>query len=246
MISFVLTFTALLFVVTFTPLAALIAFPWTWISGSADFLYGLAMCIARGGLWLAGVRVKVQGRERIDSDATYIFMCNHVSNLDPPILIPKLPRRTSVLVKKELFQVPILGRAMLMGDLVAVDRRNREVAVNSMKHAEEVMARGLNMTVFPEGTRSTDGHLLPFKKGPFYLAMDSGIPIVPVTILGSETLMPKGSSTIHAGTVRLVFHPPISPAQFSEKEELIAAVRRAISSELLPAGLREPDLDAAP
>jgi len=106
------------------------------------------------------------------------------------------------------------------------------------------MARGLNMTVFPEGTRSMDGRLLPFKKGPFYLAMDSSIPVVPVTILGSEMLMPKGSSTIHAGTVRLIFHPPIFPAQFSVKEELIAAVRRAISSEL--PGLREPDPNATP
>ncbi|HWC18203.1 MAG TPA: lysophospholipid acyltransferase family protein [Terriglobales bacterium] len=243
MISSVRTFAALLFAVIFTPLAALIAFPWTWISGNADFLYEVAMWIARIGLWLAGVRVSVEGRERIDPDATYIFMCNHVSNLDPPILIPKLPRRTSVLVKKELFQVPVLGRAMLMGDLVPVDRRNREAAVNSMKHAEEVMGRGLNMTVFPEGTRSPDGRLLPFKKGPFYLAIDSGIPVVPVTILGSEALMPKGSTTIHPGTVRLVFHQPISPMQFSGKEELIAAVRQAVSSEL-PASLRETDLNA--
>lgn len=244
MISAVRTFAAVLCLVIFTPLAALIAFPWTWITGNADFLYGSAMWIARTALWLAGVRVQVEGREHIDSDATYIFMCNHVSNLDPPILIPQLPRRTSVLVKKELFRVPILGRAMLMGDLVPVDRRNREAAVNSMRHAEDVMARGLNMTVFPEGTRSTDGRLLPFKKGPFYLAMDSNVPVVPVTVLGSEALMPKGSTTIHAGTVRLVFHPPISPAQFSDKEGLIAAIRQAIASEL-PASLREPDLNAA-
>lgn len=243
MISSLRTFAALLFAAIFTPLAALIAFPWTWISGNANFLYGIAMRIARGGLCLAGIHVKVQGGEHLDPNAIYIYMCNHVSNLDPPILIPKLPRRTSVLVKKELFQVPVLGRAMLMGDLVPVDRRNREAAVNSMKHAEQVMARGLNMTVFPEGTRSPDGRLLPFKKGPFYLAMDSRIPVVPVTILGSEGLMPKGSTTIHAGTVRLVFHPPISPALFSDKEELIAAVRRAISSEL-PSSLRETDLDA--
>jgi 1-acyl-sn-glycerol-3-phosphate acyltransferase len=132
---------------------------------------------------------------------------------------------------------------MLMADLVPVDRRNREAAVNSMKEAEQVMARGLNMTVFPEGTRSRDGRLLPFKKGPFYLAMDSGIPIVPVTILGSELLMPKGSSTIHPGVVTLKFHAPISPTQFAEKEELIAAVRREIASALPPA-LREADLDS--
>ena len=132
---------------------------------------------------------------------------------------------------------------MLMADLVPVDRRNREAAVNSMREAEQVMARGLNMTVFPEGTRSPDGRLLPFKKGPFYLAMDSGVPVVPVTILGSELLMPKGRSTIHPGLVRLKFHPPISPAQFAEKEDLIGAVRRAIAS-ALPSSLRESDLDS--
>ncbi len=243
MIALIRTAIAVLFTCVFTFLGAFIGFPATWLTGSADNLYAIAMWIARTGLRIAGVRAEVEGLDQIDPDATYIFMCNHVSNLDPPILIPKLPRRTSVLVKKELFQIPILGRAMLMGDLVPVDRRNREAAVNSMHEAEKVMARGLNMTVFPEGTRSLDGRLLPFKKGPFYLAMDSGVPVVPVTILGSELLMPKGSSTIRAGVVKLKFHAPISPAQFADKEELIAAVRRAICSALPPA-LREADFDS--
>jgi 1-acyl-sn-glycerol-3-phosphate acyltransferase len=242
MIALIRTAAAVLFTCVFTFFGALIGFPATWLTGSADTLFAIAMWITRTGLSIAGVRVEVEGLEQIDSDATYIFMCNHVSNLDPPILIPKLPRRTSVLVKKELFQIPILGRAMLMADLVPVDRSNREAAVNSMRDAEQVMARGLNMTVFPEGTRSRDGRLLPFKKGPFYVAMDSGIPVVPVTILGSELLMPKGSSTIHPGVVTLKFHPPISPTQFAEKEGLIAAVRREIAS-ALPTRLREADLD---
>lgn len=244
MIALIRTVAAVLFTCVFTFLGALIGFPATWLTGSADTLFAIAMWITRSGLSIAGVCIAVEGLEQIDGDATYIFMCNHVSNLDPPILIPKLPRRTSVLVKQELFKIPILGRAMLMADLVPVDRRNREAAVNSMREAEQVMARGLNMTVFPEGTRSRDGRLLPFKKGPFYLAMDSGIPIVPVTILGSELLMPKGSGTIHPGLVRLKFHSPISPTQFAEKEELIAAVRRGIASGLPPA-LREADLDTS-
>lgn len=243
MIPLIRTAAAVLFTCVFTFFGALVGFPATWLTGSADTLFAIAMWITRSGLSIAGVRVEVVGLEQIDSDATYIFMCNHVSNLDPPILIPKLPRRTSVLVKKELFQIPILGRAMLMADLVPVDRRNREAAVNSMREAEQVMARGLNMTVFPEGTRSRDGRLLPFKKGPFYLAMDSAIPIVPITIVGSELLMPKGSSTIHPGMVTLKFHAPISPTQFAEKEELIAAVRREIAS-ALPSALREADLDS--
>jgi 1-acyl-sn-glycerol-3-phosphate acyltransferase len=132
---------------------------------------------------------------------------------------------------------------MLMGDLVPVDRRDREAAVNSMKEAEKVMSRGLNLTVFPEGTRSRDGRLLPFKKGPFYLAMDSCVPVVPVTILGSERLMAKGSAIIRGGTVRLVFHDPVFPANFGDKEQLIAAVRGEIAS-ALPAALRETNLDS--
>lgn len=244
MIAALRTTLAFLFIVISTPLGALVGFPWTWITSSADLLYAIAMWIARNGLRLAGVRIQVEGIERVNPSETYIFMCNHVSNLDPPILIPAIPRRSSVLVKKELFQVPVLGRAMRMGDLVAVDRGNREAAVNSMRAAEAVMCRGLNMAIFPEGTRSRDGRLLPFKKGPFYLAMDSGIPVVPVTILGSESLMPKGSTLIHSGTVRLVFHAPISPKRFSDNDELISAVRSEIAS-ALPRSLRESDLDSA-
>lgn len=244
MIAALRTAAALLFTVILTPVGALIGFPWTWMTGSADVLYAIAMWITRTGLYLAGVHVEVEGEHRIDRSETYIFMSNHVSNLDPPVLLTRLPRRTSVLVKTELFQVPILGRAMLMGDLVPVDRRNREAAVNSMKEAERVMAKGLNLTVFPEGTRSRDGRLLPFKKGPFYLAMDSGVPVVPVTILGSETLMPKGTAIIRGGTMRMVFHDPVLPARFSDKEELIAAVRGEIAS-ALPLALREPYPDSA-
>ena len=244
MIAAIRTAVTLLFTIIATPLGALVGFPATWFTGNADLLYAMAMWIARTGLRTAGVRVELVGLERIDPASTYIFMSNHVSNLDPPALITRLPRRTSVLVKKELFQIPVLGKAMLMGDLVPVDRRNREAAVNSMRAAGDVMGRGLNMTVFPEGTRSPDGRLLPFKKGPFYLAMDTGVPIVPITILGSDALMPKGTIMIRAGSVRLVFHDPIFPAQFSEKEALIVAVRRSIASALSLA-LRETDLDPA-
>jgi 1-acyl-sn-glycerol-3-phosphate acyltransferase len=226
-----------------TPLGALIGFPATWITGSAEILYAIAMWIARTGLRIAGIGVEIEGRDLLDPSGTYIFMCNHVSNLDPPVLITRLPRRTSVLVKKELFKVPVLGPAMRLGELVSVDRSNREAAVDSMRHAIEVMERGLNMTVFPEGTRSRDGRLLPFKKGPFYLAMDSGMPVVPVTILGSERLMEKGSLLIHSGTVRLVFHRPLLPADFRDKEDLIQAVRGEIASSLPPA-LREANPDA--
>lgn len=215
-----------------TPIGALIAFPWTLITGNSGFLYRVGVWIVRGGMMLSGVRAEIVGRERLDPSTSYVFMSNHVSNLDPPLLIPAIPRRTSVLVKRELFRIPVLGRAMRLADLVAVDRSNREAAIASVRAAAEVLRRGLNMTVFPEGTRSPDGRLLPLKKGPFYLAQEAGAPIVPVTILGTEQIWPKGKFFLRRGQAKIVFHPPISPATYADQKDLIAAVRDAIASAL--------------
>jgi 1-acyl-sn-glycerol-3-phosphate acyltransferase len=226
------TVIAILFCIAAMPPGALIAFPWTFITRNADFLYKLGISIGRFGVWIAGVKVEIRGLEKIDRRRTYIFMCNHVSNLDPPILIPRIPGRTSVLVKKELFRIPILGPAMRLASLVPVDRSNREAAIASVQAGVAVLKTGIHMIVFPEGTRSSDGKLLPFKKGPFYLATDSDIPIVPVTITGTEKLMPKGAAIIRSGKAILTFHPPIDPQKFDSKEDLIDAVRAAIASAL--------------
>ena len=230
------TLLAILFLILYIPVAALIGFPWTLLSGNADLLYNISIWGARTAVRLAGILVEIEGREQLDPAKTYVFMANHVSNVDPPIIIPALPRRTSVLVKKELFRIPILGRAMRLGSLVPVDRSNREAAVASMHAAADVVRSGINMPIFPEGTRSYDGSLLPFKKGPFYLAMDSGAPIVPVTIQGTLKIMPKGSALIRQGKARLIFHTPIQTHQFGDRDQLMEAVRRQIAS-ALPAEL---------
>jgi 1-acyl-sn-glycerol-3-phosphate acyltransferase len=212
------------------PTAALVGFPWTIISRKIDFLYNTAMKIARAGVRLGGVKVEIIGLDRFDNQGTYIYMCNHVSNIDPPIVIPAIPKRTSVLVKKEVFRIPVLATAMRMGQLVPVDRTDRDSAINSLKKAQEVLASGVNMSVFPEGTRSQTGELLPFKKGPFYMALDAGVPIVPMTILGTRAIWPKGSMAIKPGTATVVFHPPIDPKQYPEREALMDAVRASIAS----------------
>lgn len=214
------------------PLDALWAFPWTFATGRIDALYRSALWIARVGLRLAGIRVKVTGYGQLDLSRNYIFMANHVSNLDPPALIPLLPFRVTVLVKKELFKLPILGPAMRMADFVPIDRSNREAAVSSVREAEETVRRGLHMVIFPEGTRSRDGKLLPFKKGPFYLAFETGVPVVPVTIVGSRDLLPKGKVLAKPGEVKLVFHPPVDPRSFADKDALMSAVRQTIASAL--------------
>lgn len=213
---------------------ALIGFPWTFLSGKVDFLYRFATRVAFLGVRLIGIKVEVEGLDRFDHDRSYIYMCNHVSAIDPPIVIPLIPRRTSVLVKKQLFRIPLLGQAMRMGSLVPVDRADRDSAIASVRRAAEVLRSGVNMMVYPEGTRSRDGKVLPFKKGPFYLAMESGVPVLPMTIRGGHELMPKGSLKIRKGTATVVFHPPISPADCRDREDLMAKVRDAIASALPP------------
>lgn len=214
------------------PLAALVGFTWTFLSGNVTLLYRMFTWGAKTGVRLAGVRVEVVGLDQIDSSRSYLFMTNHVSNLDPPIQIPRIPRRTSVMVKKELFKVPILGRAMRMGALVPVDRGNREAGIEAVTAAKTVIEQGLNMTIYVEGKRSFDGKLLPFKKGPFYLALECGVPVVPMTIVGTHDAMPKGRFAIKPGLVKMIFHPPIEPKDFGSRDCLMEKVRSTIESSL--------------
>jgi 1-acyl-sn-glycerol-3-phosphate acyltransferase len=152
--------------------------------------------------------------------------------------MPLIPRRMSVMVKKELFRVPILARLMRFGSLVPVDRRNRESGISAVRSAADAIRQGLNMTIYVEGRRSFDGKLLPFKKGPFYLAEECGVPVVPVTIVGSHYVMPKKRFAIKPGTVTVIFHPPIEPKDFGSRECLMEKVRKAIESGL-PAEFQE-------
>jgi 1-acyl-sn-glycerol-3-phosphate acyltransferase len=231
-IATVRTLAAALFLIVIVPIAALIVFPWTLLTRKVGFLYFVGMGLAHLAVRIAGTKIKMVGLEMLDPAGTYIFMSNHVSNLDPPALVPMIPRRTSVLAKKELWKIPILSKALDLAEIVPVERSNRDAAIDSIRRAGEVMRHGINMTIYPEGTRSRDGRLLPFKKGPFHLAAETGFPVVPITILGTYELLPKGSWVAKPGTATLVFHDPVDPAKFASREELMEAVRHAINSAL--------------
>lgn len=213
--------------------AALIGFPWTFITGDIRLLYRMFMWGCWWGVWLTGVRVQTVGLDQLDKTRNYIFMTNHVSNLDPPIQTPLIPRRTSVLVKKELFRFPILGKAMRMGSMLPVDRGNRDAGIEAVRAAKAVLQQErLNMIIYVEGKRSFDSKLLPFKKGPFYLAMECGVPVVPMTIVGTFYAMPKTRFAIKPGLVQVIFHPPIEPKDFGSRDCLMEKVRAVIDSGL--------------
>jgi len=213
--------------------AALVFIPWAMITGDATPLYNAALRIVRLAFRLAGIRVLTEGLENLPAHTACIFMSNHVSNLDPPALLPRIPGRTSAFLKRSLTKIPLLGYGFKLGEFVPVDRHGRvESAVESVHAARQVLEKGLHITTFVEGTRSPDGRLLPFKKGPFYLAMEAGAPCVPVSIHGTESMMAKGSMRVHPGTAHIVFHAPLHPRDFATREDLMQAMRSAIASGL--------------
>ena len=213
--------------------AAILFIPWAMITGNATPLYNVAQKIVRLAFRLAGIRVETIGLERVPAHTACIFMANHVSNLDPPALIPRIPGRTSAFLKRSLMKIPLLGYGMKLGDFVPVDRDGRvESAIESVNEARRVLEKGIHITTFVEGTRSRDGRMLPFKKGPFYLAMEAGAPCVPVSIHGTESMMSKGSSRVRPGTAYITFHEALDPRKFSTRDELMEAVRIAIASGL--------------
>ena len=223
------TFKMVFVYLTLGGLAGLIGIPYTLVVGDVSRLYRVVMGILRAGVRAAGISMEVAGQEHVPTGVSCIFLSNHVSNLDPPVIFPALPGQSSVLLKKQLMRIPLLGTAMRMGKFVPVDRGSRrEAAKASVAAAAEALKSGLNMLIFAEGTRSKDGRLANFKSGPFYLAMETGAPIVPMVISGTERMMRKHSAAITPGVARIQFLEAIDPAQYASREELMQAARAAM------------------
>jgi 1-acyl-sn-glycerol-3-phosphate acyltransferase len=219
--------------------AAVFFIPVGIISGSVMPLYNAARFIVRVGYALARIHVQIEGRDLIPANTACIFMANHVSNLDPPALIPNIPGRTSAFLKESLMRIPLLGYGLKLANFIPVERSgDKESAQESVAAAAALLAEGVHITTFVEGTRSPDGRMLPFKKGPFYLATETGAPCIPVSIWGTETMMAKGSVRIRPGTAHVIFHPPLNPRDYDTREDLMISVRLAIASGL-PVWMRD-------
>ena len=204
------------------------------ITRNENFIYSPIRIFIRAGLAMVGVRVEVSGIERLDPNQTYIFTPNHQSLIEVPLFVTYLGRNPAYLGKKEVFKYPVFGYGIRLMGVVPVDRSNSPAAVESAKLATENLRHGKSYVVYPEGTRSRDGHLLPFKKGAFMMAIDAGVPVVPVTVSGATKIMPKAQIKVFPSTVRITIHEPISTAGYSKQNvvELMGRTKAKIFSAL--------------
>lgn len=218
-------------------LALLLMMPWLilWslLVGNPEFMYRTVIRAIRVVNRIAGIRVRVEGVENIPPGVC-IFAANHLSNVDPPALVTAIPRRVSLLAKKEVFRIPILATALRMAQFIPVDRGDREAAAASVDLAVQYLREGHSYCVYPEGTRSRDGRLKPFKKGTFVMAIQAGVPVVPISMSGAQNLMRKGDWTIHPGEIVIRFGPPVDASQYTydRRAELLERVHALVAAGL--------------
>jgi 1-acyl-sn-glycerol-3-phosphate acyltransferase len=220
----------ILWVVVTTAVFGIVAIITSFFTRTGNSVHIIARIWARSILTVSQVPVRVNGLSNIEPGKSYIYMANHQSNFDIPVLLGYLPVQFRWLAKAELFKIPVFGRAMLGAGYVKIDRFNQESAFKSIEEAAQRMKNGVSVMIFPEGTRSRDGSIRPFKKGGFVMAVDSGVPIVPVILKGTRSIMAKSSLRINRGAVDLQIAKPIESAGFSRetKDGLMDKVRTVI------------------
>jgi 1-acyl-sn-glycerol-3-phosphate acyltransferase len=207
---------------------------------SGRFAHWCARTWSRLILQTTGVNVEVRGLDRLEPERTYIFVANHQSIFDIPILFWSLPYQLRIIAKASLGNFPFLGWHLRRSGHMLVDRRHPGRAVFGW--ASRLMSNGLSLIVFPEGTRSRDGRVAPFKGGSFYLALEAGLPVVPLSVIGSRHVMLKGRLAAHPGDVRLVIHDPIETAgldrsqarSFAERVRQVLVPDAESDCEILP------------
>lgn len=188
-------------------------------------IWGRLLC------WIAGIRVRVEGQENLEPSRTYIFVGNHTSQTDIWTFQGYIPHDFRWIAKKELFAIPIFGVAMRAVDFISIDRSRGRQAVNSLNNAANRIAEGTSVLIFPEGTRSPDGHLQPFKTGAIMLAIKAGVPVVPVGFNGAHQVLPKGSLVARGGDVVLRIGTPLPTSDFNvkDKQELALKVQQQVA-----------------
>jgi 1-acyl-sn-glycerol-3-phosphate acyltransferase len=204
---------------------------------SGDLVVDLARWWSGWIMGFAGVRMTVENRAQLQPDQAYVFMANHASAIDIWASFRAVPLRMRMIAKKQLARIPLFGWVMLAGRFVFIDRQNARAARRSIQEAGNRIRGGCSVLIFPEGTRTRDGQLGEFKKGGFHLAMDAGVPIVPIALQGTRALMPRGSLRVKSGNIKAIIGAPI-PTQgltVQDRSALIEQVRNSIASMLAEA-----------
>lgn len=225
-----------LWVIAATLVFALTAILVSFFSKTGDAVHLVARIWGRSLLWGSTIPVTLKGVEHIDPARSCIFMSNHQSNFDIPVLLSGLPAQFRWLAKAELFKIPIFGRGMRGAGYISIDRSDRRSAFASLARAAKTIREGTSVMIFPEGTRSAHGTLLPFKKGGFVLAVDAGVPVVPLVIQGTWSIMPKTGWLIRPQPVSITLLEPIQSSDYTRKtkNDLMERVRQAMLAALTP------------
>ncbi len=195
------------------------------------------LCVWGSKTWIrgSGIKVKVSGKENLEKDKSYIFVANHHSYIDTTALFAYVPIPIALIAKKEVLKVPVLGRGMTFIKFLAVDRSNPQKAVETMNRVREIVDSGYSFGIFAEGTRALPGELLPFKKGAFHVALQTGAAVIPVCIKNTDYLMGKKTGVVNPGTMEIVLLPPIETTGMTADSDLIKVLnktREAIAQEL--------------
>ena len=228
-----------IFICIFLPLYALLAGPplllYTFISRNPNPLYWAGVRGVVALVRAVGVKVRIEGRERIPAGAC-LFVANHTSSADAPAVVGAIPRRVAILLKESLFKWPIAGQAFALAGFIPVNRGDRDSAISSVEKATASLRRGQSFLIYPEGTRSPNGRLQTFKKGAVVMAIKAEVPIVPVACSGAHKVMRKRSLRIHPGEILVEFLPPIdaSKYRFDERDVLNDRVHDAMAAGLPP------------
>ena len=215
-----------LYVAVAAPIGMALALTFKW----KNLLYVLGHWGVSLGTSLAGIRTRVSGGERLQPGQAVVFCSNHQSNIDPPILFQALHPRLHILFKRELTKLPLLGRAFQIGGFVPIDRSSREHSMAAIEQAAASLRSGNSFLTFPEGTRSRTGSLLPFKRGPFLMALKAQVPVVPVAIQGGTASMKKGSPIVRPTTVSVRIGAPVETRgmDLADREKLADEIRARV------------------
>jgi 1-acyl-sn-glycerol-3-phosphate acyltransferase len=227
----VATVTGNLYLVLGSLLFSILSLLVAWIPPRTILSFAVARLWARGVLFSSGVRIAARFDPAFDPEASYVFLSNHQSLMDIPVVLTSCPGPVRLVAKRTLFQIPLFGWAMAAAGFVSVDRKDRSSARETFAAAADKLKRGISVLLFPEGTRGEGAVLLPFQRGGFLLALRSGLPIVPVGIRGTRAVRGKSDLMIHPQTVEVRYGAPLDPAAYGlrRKRELTAEVRRRIA-----------------